>query len=75
MRLAGRPGLWFCDVTPAVPLSDLVLSFRAADRSPVLAAFLQTIRNQCSDVGSALDRHLALRSSRLDDDGVVTATR
>lgn len=75
MRLAGRPGLWFCDVTPDVPLPDLVLSFRAADRSPVLAAFLQTIRNQCSDVGSTLDRHLALRSSRLDDDGVVTAAR
>lgn len=43
MRSAGRRGVWFCDVTPRVELPELVLSYRRADTSPVLAAFLDTI--------------------------------
>jgi DNA-binding transcriptional LysR family regulator len=58
MRLAARPGVRFCEVTPRTPLPELVLSFRAADRSPVLAAFLDTVRRQCPDVRGALDRRL-----------------
>jgi len=45
-------------VTPRTPLPDLVLSFAARDRSPVLAAFLDTIRKNCPDVGAALDDRL-----------------
>ncbi|MFD7657482.1 LysR family transcriptional regulator [Actinosynnema sp. NPDC059797] len=61
MRIAARPGTWFCDVLPHVPLPELTLSFRVADRSPVLAAFLGTVRDRCPDVGRALDRRLGPR--------------
>lgn len=40
-------------------LPDLQLSFRAADRSPVLAAFLDVVRTNCQEVGSRLDEVLA----------------
>ncbi|MFD7130829.1 LysR family transcriptional regulator [Streptomyces sp. NPDC059894] len=58
MLSAPRPGTWFCEVTPRTPLPDLVLSFTARDRSPVLDAFLDTIRTNCPDVGAALDHRL-----------------
>jgi DNA-binding transcriptional LysR family regulator len=44
MRAIRRPDAWFCEVLPHCPLPDLVLSVRAADRSPVLAAFLDTCK-------------------------------
>jgi DNA-binding transcriptional LysR family regulator len=59
MRLLRRDDVWFCDVTPQVRLPDLQLSFRAADRSPVLAAFLDVVRANCREVGSRLDEVLA----------------
>ncbi|WP_447041963.1 LysR family transcriptional regulator [Streptomyces sp. DSM 118878] len=55
MLAAPRRGTWFCEVTPRTPLPDLVLSFDARDRSPVLDAFLDVIRANCPDVGAALD--------------------
>ncbi|MFE4694300.1 LysR family transcriptional regulator [Streptomyces sp. NPDC056749] len=58
MRAVPRPGAWFCEVTPRAPLPDLVLSFGARDNSPVLRAFLDTIRENCPDVGAALDHRL-----------------
>lgn len=54
-----RPGVRFCEVTPRTALPDLVLSFGARDRSPVLSAFLDTVRTNCPDVGAALDRRLS----------------
>ncbi|MFD7922059.1 LysR family transcriptional regulator [Streptomyces sp. NPDC059740] len=59
MLAAPRPGTRFCEVTPRTPLPDLVLSFTAReDRSPVLDAFLETVRKNCPDVGAALDHRL-----------------
>ncbi|MFZ3592361.1 LysR family transcriptional regulator [Streptomyces sp. BH104] len=58
MRTAPRPGVRFCDVTPRTPLPDLVLSFAAHDDSPVLGAFLDTIRENCPDVGATLNDRL-----------------
>lgn len=58
MRRVGRDDVWFCDVTPPVRLPDLRLSFHATDRSPVLAAFLDTVRTNCPEVGSRLDELL-----------------
>ncbi|MDI5972459.1 LysR family transcriptional regulator [Streptomyces sp. SL13] len=54
MRAARRPDTWICDVTPGVVLPDLVMSFRADDASPVLAAFLAVTRDLCPHVGAAL---------------------
>jgi hypothetical protein len=59
MRQLMRDDIWFCDVVPAIRLPDLQLSFRAADRSPVLAAFLDVVRTNCQEVGSRLDEVLA----------------
>lgn len=59
MRLLARDDVRFCDVTPAVRLPDLQLSFRASDDSPVLASFLDVVRLNCDEVGSRLDRILA----------------
>jgi DNA-binding transcriptional LysR family regulator len=59
MRLVTRNDVQFLDVTPRVRLPDLQLSFRAADRSPVLVAFLDVVRANCADVGSRLDVVLA----------------
>ncbi|WP_075333554.1 LysR family transcriptional regulator [Pseudonocardia sp. Ae717_Ps2] len=59
MRLLARDDVRFCDVTPAVRLPDLQLSFRASDDSPVLAAFLDVVRLNCDEVGSRLDRILS----------------
>lgn len=56
LRAAPRPGTWVCEVSPRVELPDLVMSFRAQDRSPVLAAFLETAREQCPDVNERLER-------------------
>ncbi|MCQ8833578.1 LysR family transcriptional regulator [Streptomyces malaysiensis] len=56
MLAAPRPGIWFCEVTPRTALPDLVLSFADRHRSPVLDAFLDTVRSNCPDVGAALDR-------------------
>jgi DNA-binding transcriptional LysR family regulator len=59
MRQAGRSDTWFCEVVPRVRLPDLRLSFRASERSPVLAAFLDTVRRNCPEVGGRLDERLA----------------
>jgi Transcriptional regulator len=59
MRLIARPDVWFCDVAPRYRLPDLQMSFRAADPSPVLAAFLDVVRRNCARVGSRLDDLLA----------------
>lgn len=58
MTAAPRPDVRFCEVTPRTALPDLVLSFTERDRSPVLNAFLDTVRRNCPDVGAALDRRL-----------------
>ncbi|ASO20745.1 DNA-binding transcriptional LysR family regulator [Actinoalloteichus hoggarensis] len=58
MRMIARPDLWFCSVTPHTLLPDLTLSFRAAEGSPVLAAFLDTLRGHCADIDDALARQL-----------------
>ncbi|MEV7422776.1 LysR family transcriptional regulator [Streptomyces sp. NPDC091212] len=58
MRVAARPDTWFCEVSPRVELPALVMSFRASDRSPVLAAFLEVTRALCPHVGGSLDRLL-----------------
>lgn len=57
MRAAARAGTWICDVEPRVELPELVLSFRADDRSPVLAAFLDTTRKLCPGVRRSLHEH------------------
>ncbi|MFC4332581.1 LysR family transcriptional regulator [Streptomyces andamanensis] len=62
MRAVPRPGVRFCEVTPRTPLPDLVLSFAARDLSPVLRAFLDTVRKNCPDVGAALDDRLRPRT-------------
>ncbi|GGX85722.1 LysR family transcriptional regulator [Streptomyces minutiscleroticus] len=54
MRAAARRGTWVCEVSPRVELPELVMSFRARDRSPVLAAFLDTTREVCPGVGGQL---------------------
>ncbi|MFC5823742.1 LysR family transcriptional regulator [Nonomuraea insulae] len=59
MLSAPRPGTWFCEVTPRTPLPDLILSFTGRDQSPVLIAFLDTIRNNCPAVGATLDHRLS----------------
>jgi DNA-binding transcriptional LysR family regulator len=64
MRLVTRKDIWFCDVAPRLRLPDLQLSFRAADDSPVLAAFLDVVRANCAEVGSRLDDILARREVR-----------
>jgi DNA-binding transcriptional LysR family regulator len=68
MRQLRRDDVWFCEVTPHVRLPDLQLSFRAADVSPVLAAFLDVVRANCQEVGARLDdvlaRHPAVRVAR-----------
>ncbi|MFF7654001.1 LysR family transcriptional regulator [Streptomyces sp. NPDC007983] len=56
LRVAARPGTWVCEVSPRVELPDLVMSFRAQDRSPVLAAFLDTARELCPGVNERLER-------------------
>ncbi|MGW7709476.1 LysR family transcriptional regulator [Streptomyces sp. NPDC054771] len=61
MLSAPRAGTWFCEVAPRTPLPDLVLSFAAQDRSPALNAFLDVIRENCPDVGVALDHRLGTR--------------
>jgi DNA-binding transcriptional LysR family regulator len=70
MRRLRRDDVWFCELTPHVRLPDLQLSFRAADLSPVLAAFLDVVRANCQEVGSRLDevlaRHPAVRSADRD---------
>ncbi|GAA4938006.1 LysR family transcriptional regulator [Streptomonospora halophila] len=58
MRLNARPDVWLCDVAPRTQLPDLTLSFRAGDRSRVLDSFLNTVRDNCPDVGRALDQRL-----------------
>ncbi|MCQ4206420.1 LysR family transcriptional regulator [Streptomyces longispororuber] len=62
MRAAPRPGVRFCEVTPRTPLPDLVLSFTARDHTPVLRAFLDTIRKNCPEVGAALNDRIRPRS-------------
>jgi hypothetical protein len=63
-----RDDVWFCEVTPHVRPPGLQLSFRAADLSAVLAAFLDVVRANCQEVGSRLDdvlaRHPAVRAAR-----------
>jgi DNA-binding transcriptional LysR family regulator len=59
IRRIDRRDVRFCRVTPPVRLPDLHLSFRAHDRSPVLAAFLQVLRHNCTQVGGRLDRSIA----------------
>ena len=59
MRLIARKDIWFCAVEPRFRLPDLQMSFRATDSSPVLAAFLAVVRQNCADVGGRLDELLA----------------
>ncbi|MFI5589444.1 LysR family transcriptional regulator [Amycolatopsis sp. NPDC051758] len=59
MRLVTRKDISFCDIAPRFRLPDLQMSFRAAESSPVLAAFLDVVRANCSEVGSRLDDVLA----------------
>lgn len=59
MRLIARDDIRFCDVEPRFRLPDLHMSFQAADSSPVLAAFLSVVRQNCAEVGSRLDDLLA----------------
>lgn len=61
MRAAARTGVWFCEVSPRTPLPELVLSFAARDRSPVLRVFLDVVRENCPHVGAALDHRLRAR--------------
>ncbi|MFB7595260.1 LysR family transcriptional regulator [Streptomyces sp. NPDC056160] len=61
MLAAPRRGTWFCEVSPRTPLPDLILSFADRERSPVLNAFLDVIRQNCPDVGAALDHRLGPR--------------
>ncbi|MEU1805585.1 LysR substrate-binding domain-containing protein [Streptomyces sp. NPDC019937] len=56
LRVAARPGTWVCEMSPRVELPDLVMSFRAQDRSPALAAFLDTARELCPGVNERLER-------------------
>ncbi|WP_201778780.1 hypothetical protein [Streptomyces sp. 150FB] len=55
VRAAARTDTLFCEVTPPVELPEPVASFRSADRSPVVAAFLDTTRELCATVGKSLD--------------------
>ncbi|MFH8747689.1 LysR family transcriptional regulator [Streptomyces rimosus] len=64
MTAVPRKGAWFCRVTPPARLPDLVLSFATQDRSPVLAAFLDTVRASCPEVGAALDDRLGPEARR-----------
>ncbi|ONI81520.1 LysR family transcriptional regulator [Actinosynnema sp. ALI-1.44] len=59
MRLITRSDIWFCDVEPRFRMPDLRMSFRAGDSSPVLAAYLSVVRQNCAHVGSRLDDLLA----------------
>lgn len=59
MRLVARKDISFCDVRPRFMLPDLQMSFRVADDSPVIAAFLSVVRRNCVEVGSRLDQLLA----------------
>ncbi|APU15513.1 MULTISPECIES: LysR family transcriptional regulator [Actinoalloteichus] len=61
MRLITRTDLWVCAVAPRTLLPELTLAFRAADDSPVLAAFLDAIRSHCADIDDALGRRLGSR--------------
>ncbi|MFE9577105.1 LysR family transcriptional regulator [Nocardia sp. NPDC006044] len=45
MRAVARAGVWFCAVTPRIPLPELVLSYRKTGTSPVLREFLDTVRS------------------------------
>ena len=53
-RSAARPDTWIAEVDPPVRLPDLVLAFRADDRSPVLEAFLATVAVHCPGTGQHL---------------------
>ncbi|GAB2675146.1 LysR family transcriptional regulator [Saccharopolyspora gloriosae] len=54
VRAAPRPDTWISEVRPRIDLPELVMSFRTRDRSPVLAAFLDTTREQCPEVGGRI---------------------
>ncbi|WP_217238993.1 LysR family transcriptional regulator [Streptomyces sp. AC555_RSS877] len=74
MLTAQRRGTWFCEVTPHTPLPDLVLSFQARDRSPALNAFLDIIRQNCPEVGAALNHRLGPLGPQEEGDGALTST-
>lgn len=59
MRMIARPDVRFCDVTPRFRLPDLQMSVKVTDSSPVLAAFLAVVRQNCATVGARLDDLLA----------------
>ncbi|ASQ97959.1 LysR family transcriptional regulator [Streptomyces sp. 11-1-2] len=61
LRVAARPDVRVCEVSPRVELPELVMSFRAQDRSPVLAAFLDITRERCPGVAERLERRLGTR--------------
>ncbi|WAP59215.1 LysR family transcriptional regulator [Streptomyces sp. S465] len=61
LRVAARPGTRVCEVSPRVELPELVMSFRAQDRSPVLAAFLDITRELCPEVSERLERRIGPR--------------
>ncbi|WP_413116348.1 LysR substrate-binding domain-containing protein [Streptomyces sp. CY1] len=58
LRVAARPDVQVCEVSPRVELPELVMSFRTQDRSPVLAAFLDITRERCPGVAEQLERRL-----------------
>ncbi|MGA6152692.1 LysR family transcriptional regulator [Stenotrophomonas sp. NPDC087984] len=58
LRMAARPDVQVCEVSPRVELPELVMSFRTQDRSPVLTAFLDITRERCPGVAEQLERRL-----------------
>ncbi|MYW91520.1 LysR family transcriptional regulator [Amycolatopsis rubida] len=74
MRLIARDDIRFCDVEPRFRLPDLQMSFRAADSSPVLAAFLSVVRQNCAEVGSRLDDLLARHPAATGQQPVLGAS-
>ncbi|MEV5880094.1 LysR family transcriptional regulator [Streptomyces sp. NPDC052101] len=58
VRPLARPDIRICDIRPHVELPDLVLSCHARDRSPVLRAFLETVREVRPSARPVLDRCL-----------------
>jgi DNA-binding transcriptional LysR family regulator len=59
MRMIACNDIRFCDVEPRFRLPDLQMSFRVTDSSPVLAAFLSVVRQNCAEVDNRLDDLLA----------------
>jgi DNA-binding transcriptional LysR family regulator len=57
VRAVARLDVRICDVHPRTELPELMLSFRARDRSPVLRAFLVAMAEVCPGAADALAPH------------------